>query len=141
MTMQKLAYYDLVYETIRCIPVGCVASYGQIAFLTGYPRRHRLVGQALSHAPDGAQIPWHRVVHSDGSLIPHDEETQRALLAAEGVICKRNGRVDMRVYQWQPLAPPARREAVRSSCMRITLTKTINPRPTRLEVDGTCLIG
>lgn len=100
----KTDFYDLVYQTVRAIPCGKVASYGQIAFMIGYPRRHRMVGQAMSHAPDGESIPWQRVVHSNGSLIPNYAYVQRELLAAEDVTFKPNGHVNMKEHQWHPEA-------------------------------------
>jgi len=94
-----------IRETIRDIPPGTVASYGQIAEIAGIPRGARQVGYALRHAPPDMQLPWHRVITASGKSAFDPEsrpfKTQRARLAAEGVRM-REGRVDMQKYRWQP---------------------------------------
>lgn len=96
--------YQKIYEIVMQIPAGKVASYGQIAFIAGWPRGARRVGYALYRCPDPLQIPWHRVVYKDGSLPPDDitdrPGRQRALLEAEGIIFDAEGRVDMARYRW-----------------------------------------
>ena len=62
------AYYPQIWQTIRQIPPGKVASYGQIADLAGLPRRARLVGKALGYAPAQLALPWYRVIRSDRRL-------------------------------------------------------------------------
>ena len=57
-----------IYEVVRQIPRGCVASYGQVAFLAGNPRGARGVGFAMHRSPEPGGIPCHRVVGSGGSL-------------------------------------------------------------------------
>ena len=57
-----------VYKIVRLIPVGKVATYGQIAMILG-TRDSRRVGQAL-HANKDRSVPCHRVVFADGSLAP-----------------------------------------------------------------------
>ncbi len=57
-----------VYKIIQGIPVGKVATYGQIAMILG-TRDSRRVGQAL-HANKDRKVPCHRVVFADGSLAP-----------------------------------------------------------------------
>jgi methylated-DNA-protein-cysteine methyltransferase-like protein len=76
---------DRILARIRRIPRGSVLSYGVID-----PEAPRFVGQVLSNTD--ADVPWHRVVHADGS-IPKGER-QRALLRREGVPM-RGDRVDM----------------------------------------------
>ena len=51
-----------IYEVVRQIPRGCVASYGQVAFLAGNPRGARGVGFAMHRSPEPGGIPCHRVV-------------------------------------------------------------------------------
>ena len=53
-------FYQAVYDLVRQIPPGKVASYGQLAFLAGRPRAARQAGQAMAHCPP--DLPWHRVV-------------------------------------------------------------------------------
>jgi len=80
-----------VLASVRAIPEGFVASYGDVS-----PGAPRAAGAALSASDDPA-IPWHRVVRADGSLAKG--ERQRALLDAEGVPMRGN-RVDLRVARW-----------------------------------------
>lgn len=93
--------YDVIYQTVAQIPYGKVSTYGQIAFLAGMPRCSRLVGRALSQAPEG--LPCHRVVNHAGRLAPQFFE-QRELLRAEGVCFRNNGCVDLKQCLWHPFS-------------------------------------
>ena len=62
------AFTEKIYQIVRKIPCGKVATYGQIAFLAGNPRGARGVGFALHRNPQPGVIPCHRVVGADGSL-------------------------------------------------------------------------
>ena len=79
-----------VYDVVRRIPEGKVATYGQVAALAGAPRSARFVGFALHSNPEPGVIPCHRVVFRDGSLAPGfafgGPEVQRELLENEGVV-------------------------------------------------------
>ena len=92
-----------VYDIVAQIPQGKVISYGQIARILGRPQGARQVGYAMAVA-DGQRLPTHRVLRADGSLAPGDAfggpGVQRALLAAEGVIFRADGRVDMAQCGW-----------------------------------------
>ena len=90
-----------ILSVVACIPVGKVATYGQIAQLIGRERNARLVGRVLSQAELYGKYPCHRVVNSAGRLAPAWEE-QRHLLWAEGVTFKTNGCVDLKKHQWRP---------------------------------------
>jgi methylated-DNA-protein-cysteine methyltransferase related protein len=94
-----------IWSTIRDIPEGRVASYGQIAEIAGIPRGARQVGRALGQVPDGYHVPWHRVLRSSGELaFDRNSATfkrQARLLAAEHVPV-RNGKVNMKKYRWTP---------------------------------------
>lgn len=96
---------ERILATIRDIPEGAVASYGQVAEIAGVPRGARQVAYALRHVPEGASVPWHRVLLSSGKLAFEIGSTsfkkQRRRLASEDVPLL-NGRVDMRKYRWQP---------------------------------------
>ena len=78
-----------VYEAVKLIPKGNVATYGQIAELAGYPRAARAVGNALHRNPDETNVPCHRVVNADGLLAKSfgfgGALEQRRRLMAEGV--------------------------------------------------------
>ena len=99
------AFNQSVYEVVRQIPCGRVASYGQIARMVGRPRNARFVGYALHANPEPGIIPCHRVVFKDGSLAAGfafgGEGRQRRLLEAEGVGFLDDGRVDMQRYVWE----------------------------------------
>lgn len=97
--------YEPIWNVVACIPEGCVASYGQVAALAGYPRGARLVGRALSRAPDSLGLPWHRVVNAAGHIsLPAGspgfaEQVRR--LRAEGVAV-RGGCVSIAAAGWVP---------------------------------------
>ena len=101
--------YDLVsdspsrriYEAVKQIPRGKVASYKDIATLAGNPKMCRAVGNALHKNPDPINIPCYRVVNSKGELSGQfafgGEKAQEKLLIADGIEVI-NGRVDLRKY-------------------------------------------
>lgn len=104
-TMDRQARLARIYETIRDIPKGRVASYGQVAEIAGIPRGARQVGWALRQLPRGHDVPWQRVVRASGR-IAFDKgtpafEKQRKLLMMEDVAVIA-GRIDMQKYRWQP---------------------------------------
>lgn len=102
--MRKVLNDKLVHQilsVVSCIPLGSVATYGQIAQLIGRERNARLVGRVLSQAGLYGKYPCHRVVNSARRLAPAWEE-QRHLLWAEGVTFKTNGCVDLKKHQWRP---------------------------------------
>lgn len=98
-TPQKEAFFLV----LASIPAGRVSSYGKIAELAGMGKRARLVGRWLGQLPDDTQLPWHRVLNSQGKLsLPADSPSgakQRARLLAEGVLV-RDGRVNLGQYAW-----------------------------------------
>lgn len=93
-----------IYDQVRRIPVGKVATYGMIAAKAGNPRWSRVVGYALHANPEPGVIPCHRVVNRFGCLAPAfafgGEDAQRALLEAEGVSFLPDGRVNLSVCLW-----------------------------------------
>lgn len=95
--------FEIIYEIVREIPPGKVASYGQVAELAGNRRWARVVGYALHAIPAGSDIPWHRVVKKDGEVFGGVESSggkhQIKLLGKEGVGFV-DGYVDMKKYQW-----------------------------------------
>jgi alkylated DNA nucleotide flippase Atl1 len=85
-----------ILACVEAIPAGRVMSYGDVAEYAG-ARTPRLVGHVLRH--DGGSVPWHRVLHADGTFAEHLRDEQRQRLIAEGVRVT-DGRVDLRVYRW-----------------------------------------
>lgn len=97
-------FYNKVYEIVKKIPKGKVASYGQIASIAGNPRASRAVGYALHRNPSQQTIPCHRVVNKEGKLAPSFAfggiDAQKALLESEGVEVD-EGYVNMHKYKWE----------------------------------------
>lgn len=91
-----------IYEAVKRIPKGKVATYAQIAAMAGNERMARAVGNALHKNPEPGIIPCHRVVDSKGNLAGAfafgGEKVQEDLLKREGVIVI-DGRVDLQKYQ------------------------------------------
>ena len=85
-----------VLARVRAIPRGCVATYGDIS-----PGAPRYTGWVLKQSFEPG-LPWHRVVRADGSLAKG--ERQRALLAAEDVPFRPDGRVDIGMARWAELS-------------------------------------
>ena len=103
-----MSNYDRIYTTVRNIPYGKVATYGQIADLTGLYGKARLVGYALFKVQIADNIPWHRVINSKGEISysfkrQGGDYLQKVLLEEEGIEFKPNGKIDLRIYRWQPL--------------------------------------
>ena len=90
-----------IYEAVKKIPKGRVATYGKVAELAGNPRMSRAVGNALHKNPDPEHIPCYRVVNSKGELAGAfafgGENAQKKLLEADGVEVV-NGKVDLKKY-------------------------------------------
>ena len=100
-----MSFYDRVYESVKRIPRGKVATYGQIAALAGSPRASRIVGGALHRNPDPEHIPCHRVVNREGRLaaayVFGGIGVQRAILESEGVEVA-DEYVDLDKFLWRP---------------------------------------
>lgn len=100
-----------IYEAVKLIPKGCVATYAQIAEVAGDRKMARAVGNALHKNPDPATIPCHRVVNAKGELAGKyafgGAWKQEELLVSEGVEVQ-NGRVDLLRYQWKMIPDQGR---------------------------------
>ena len=94
--------FEKIYEVVKSIPKGKVATYGQVALLAGNPRWARVVGYALHVNPEPGIIPCHRVVNRDGKVAPGfafgGEGVQRQLLESEGIVFETDGRIDLAKY-------------------------------------------
>ncbi len=97
--------FERIYEIVRQIPKGKVASYGRVAALAGNPGWSRVVGYALHVNPDPDSIPCYRVVTKDGKLSEAFAfggiNMQRELLEKDGVEFLADGRVDMDKFEWR----------------------------------------
>ena len=95
--------FDKVYQAVKSIPCGTVATYGQIAEAIGNRRLSRVVGYALHVNPEPGVIPCHRVVKQDGSVSEAfafgGQNRQVELLQAEGVGFIDETHVDMARYR------------------------------------------
>lgn len=91
-----------IYEAVKKIPKGCVATYAQVAAMAGNPKMSRAVGNALHKNPEPGVIPCHRVVDSKGRLAGEfafgGAGAQAKLLMGEGVTVI-DGLVDLKKYQ------------------------------------------
>ncbi|MEO8503128.1 MAG: DNA alkylation repair protein [Acidobacteriota bacterium] len=102
--------YDHIAAVVRAIPLGRVATYGQVAALAGLPGRARQVGYAMRSLPDGSDVPWQRVVNASGEVSRRAGEDvlgpsqgfQRHLLQEEGVVFSLAGRIDLERHGWDP---------------------------------------
>lgn len=101
--MEK-SVYQRIYNTIKQIPSGRVASYGQIARLVSNCTP-RMVGYALAATPSELNIPWHRVINSQGKISPRssgeDTMLQQKLLESEGIVFDINGSADFQKFGWK----------------------------------------
>ena len=95
--------FEKIYDVVKMIPEGSVASYGRVAEIAGNPRWSRVVGYALHSNPDPEHIPCHRVVTKDGRVSDAfafgggNEQVRR--LKEEGVEFDATGRVVMEKFK------------------------------------------
>ncbi|MBR1821919.1 MAG: MGMT family protein [Clostridia bacterium] len=99
--------FDKVYEAVKLIPAGSVATYGQVAEAIGNKRLSRVVGYALHVNPEPGVIPCHRVVKRDGEVSGAfafgGANRQVELLRAEGVTFADWSHVDMERHRVRAL--------------------------------------
>lgn len=105
-----MGYKLQVWELVRQVPAGKVATYGQVAGWVGAPQGMseqdyrafgpRWVGGAMAACPD--DVPWQRIINAQGkiSLRGGGENRQRELLEAEGVVFDERERVDLKRFGW-----------------------------------------
>lgn len=93
-----------VYEAVKTVPHGKVATYAQIALMSGHRGAARAVGNALHVNPYFGSVPCHRVVNASGRTAPDfafgGSDAQARMLREEGVEVS-DGRVDLVKYQWR----------------------------------------
>ena len=100
---KQLSSYARIYQVVRQIPCGRVATYGQIAAICGLGTA-RTVGYAMA-AITVKDVPWQRVVNSAGKISVRaagkEDPTQRRLLMQEGVVFDSRGRVNFDIVGWE----------------------------------------
>ncbi len=102
--------YEKIYAVVRLIPVGQVATYGQVAELAGLGGKARLVGYALFRVELDQDVPWQRVVNAKGEISRSparygNDDYQQVLLQAEGIAFDAKDRIDLKKYLWRPAYP------------------------------------
>ena len=95
--------YEKIYELVRQVPPGKVATYGQIAKIVGFCTP-RMVGYAMAALPRWMDVPWQRVVNHKGEISTRSRGDgawrQRWLLRAEGIRFDRKGRINLKKVRW-----------------------------------------
>ena len=101
-------FYSRVYEVVKRIPKGKVATYQQVATVISTPRAAPAVGWALRALPDGHSVPWQRVINSQGMIsienLRAPKSLQAKLLRKDGILVKEisgNYFVDLEKYLWR----------------------------------------
>jgi methylated-DNA-protein-cysteine methyltransferase related protein len=135
------ALYSRIYQVVRKIPKGAVATYGQVAELAGIPGGARVAGAAMKTSQPADQLPWQRVIGKAGKLRgriaihdPVGAAIQRNLLEQEGISVGDTGLVALDAYGWLPGQSASRRrnpsKSGRAPTGRSRSSKS-GPAPTR----------
>ncbi|MDD2333358.1 MAG: MGMT family protein [Mesotoga sp.] len=102
MENERVSVYRRIYDMVRRIPSGRVATYGQIAALVGGCSA-RMVGYAMAGVSDET-IPWQRVINARGRISirdPNGYSLQKAILEREGIDFDESDSVDLSVFGWE----------------------------------------
>jgi methylated-DNA-protein-cysteine methyltransferase related protein len=94
--------YHRIYEVVRYIPHGRVATYGQVALVVGPPVTAQQVGEAMAALRDDhpePPVPWQRVINAQGKVSTGRHQQQ--LLEQEGIVFNTKGSTDLRRFGWQ----------------------------------------
>lgn len=90
---------------VQQVPEGRVATYGQVARLAGIPKNSRQVGSVLGAMTSGSEVPWFRIINSQGRISdrgrPEMEAYQREQLENESVEFGPSGKIDLAKFGWQ----------------------------------------
>ena len=99
--------YATIYDVVRAIPRGRIATYGEVAQIAGLPGRARVAGAAMRASVPDYGLPWHRVLGKRSAgvakiaiLDPVGAAIQREMLTAEGVEFSAGGFVSLKRYGW-----------------------------------------
>ncbi|NPV86256.1 MAG: cysteine methyltransferase [Anaerolineae bacterium] len=99
----ELPLYEQIYNVVRQIPPGKVATYGQVARIVGKCTA-RMVGYAMSALPLQSDVPWQRVINAQGKISPHGDGIgtllQRQMLEAEGIVFDSQGKTELDRFGW-----------------------------------------
>ncbi len=89
-----------IYEVVRAVPSGQVATYGDIAAIVGGCDA-RTVGYALNAVPKTPEepVPWQRIINAQGG-ISTSGVLQRKLLEDEGIVFGSDDRIPLGQYRW-----------------------------------------
>lgn len=94
--------YEQIYGLVRQVPGGRVTTYGAVARQLGCTAR--TVGFAMAALSQGSDVPWQRVINSQGRVSVrvdgYGNIIQKELLLCEGIEFDSGGRVDLKRYAW-----------------------------------------
>ena len=103
ITHSENRLYPRIYALVNQVPAGSVTTYGEIARQVGCTPR--TVGFAMAALPAGHDVPWQRVINSQGKISSRADgdgsDLQRMLLEGEGVHFDVRGRVDLGEFGWR----------------------------------------
>ena len=124
------ALYRSIYDVVRRIPAGRVATHGQVAELAGLPGGARVAAASLKTSKPGDRLPWQRVIGKAGKLRgriaihdPVGAAVQRKLLEDEGITVGDSGLVALDEYGW--LSPDKKNARATRSAARAGKTGTV----------------
>ncbi len=102
--------YQRVYAVVKQIPLGKVATYGQIAKIVAGPAQTvtctpSMVGYAMAALPFESDVPWQRVINSQGKVSARSStqhvNVQQQILEREGIVFSESGKVDFAQVRWE----------------------------------------
>ncbi|WP_394494843.1 MGMT family protein [Shewanella sp. ENK2] len=103
--MTTLSPKQRIWFIVNMIPSGNVLAYGKVADLAGLPGRARYVSKALKEAPEHLNLPWHRVINSQGKisfkLNTLHFQNQQERLKSEGIEVNK-GKISLSKFEWKP---------------------------------------
>lgn len=111
-----------VLKNIKSIPAGKVATYKQIAILSGKPQGSRGVAWILHSCSTTYQLPWHRVLNSQGKIsfdpASSNFRQQKKRLEKEGVEFSSEGKLSLKKFQWKKFPPKKKAKAGKPQMFR-----------------------
>lgn len=110
---ENTSFTKAVIKMVKRIPKGKVASYGQIAKISGNAGGSRGVAWILHACSKKYKLPWHRVINSQGK-ISFDKTTkefrnQKSLLQKEGIVFSESSVVNFKKFRWSKMNAPKRK--------------------------------